>query len=393
MLFDQCRTFCDGNGGDDDEGDNAGFFSSPRSVFASFGIPSTNRSLTLGEDDETMKRKKNPKTQLVVIEIVGATGLAFLDAVKVDEKTENTSSPTASSASTTQQIRKPQDDEDDDDMVVTTKDCYATICQDGTQVHTTKTILDDTSPIFTISTNSLAFLQIPVSALYAKKNVTISLYQTDSVVGNISLLNIGKRLVGSVELSYEELLLNDSKKSDERREFSIHRQYPVKLALRYRTATENDEIFYQAYKKKNNQENLTKAIKTSAQNVTHDLGLTSSTTPTIAQQASDLEFRYVNPRQWMQSNTSSRSLSANSKKKEKLYRVWPNPDPDRSREETTFLSKSQLQEECLKPSTQWVQGGSGEYGRVYIEVLKCDHLPNMVRFLSKYHTPVMHIYL
>lgn len=37
----------------------------------------------------------------------------------------------------------------------------------------------------------------------------------------------------------------------------------------------------------------------------------------------------------------------------------------------------QINEESMKPTTHWVEAGSGNLGRVYIEILQCNDLPNM----------------
>ena len=80
----------------------------------------------------------------------------------------------------------------------------------------------------------------------------------------------------------------------------------------------------------------------------------------------------------------------------KRIMVQPYPDPNRV-DETTWLSEVELQRECYKPSTNWIQaggvgaqcsvnngGGSGRednidnsLGQVYLEVLRCDGLPNV----------------
>lgn len=80
----------------------------------------------------------------------------------------------------------------------------------------------------------------------------------------------------------------------------------------------------------------------------------------------------------------------------KRIMVQPYPDPNRV-DETTWLSEEELQRECYKPSTNWIQaggvgaqcsvnngGGSGRednidnsLGQVYLEVLRCDGLPNV----------------
>eukprot|EP00986_Skeletonema_menzelii_P003510 scaffold1089_cov131-Skeletonema_menzelii.AAC.3 len=60
---------------------------------------------------------------------------------------------------------------------------------------------------------------------------------------------------------------------------------------------------------------------------------------------------------------------------EKKHHTRPYPDPSRKKE-TRMLTKSQLREECYKPSTKWVHAGSGSLGTVFIEFLECKGLPN-----------------
>jgi hypothetical protein len=60
------------------------------------------------------------------------------------------------------------------------------------------------------------------------------------------------------------------------------------------------------------------------------------------------------------------------------FRVQPYPDPDRV-QQTEWLSKEELSKEAFKPSKKWVEAGDGEVGRVYVEIIGCKDLPNMVR--------------
>ena len=41
------------------------------------------------------------------------------------------------------------------------------------------------------------------------------------------------------------------------------------------------------------------------------------------------------------------------------------------------MTRTQIQQEAMKPSTHWVEASSGTIGRVYVEVIGCDGLPNM----------------
>jgi hypothetical protein len=57
-------------------------------------------------------------------------------------------------------------------------------------------------------------------------------------------------------------------------------------------------------------------------------------------------------------------------------RVKPYPDSTRG-DETTWLTDKQIDEEAIKHSTNWTEAGSGELGKLYVEIIGCDKLPNM----------------
>ena len=54
----------------------------------------------------------------------------------------------------------------------------------------------------------------------------------------------------------------------------------------------------------------------------------------------------------------------------------PYSDPERP-EETEFLSHEQIEAEAQKPSTNWIEAGSGDLGRLFVEVIGCYNLPNL----------------
>lgn len=58
------------------------------------------------------------------------------------------------------------------------------------------------------------------------------------------------------------------------------------------------------------------------------------------------------------------------------YLIRPGPDPNR-REETSWLTKEKIEQETMRPSYEWTDIGSGHLGKVFVEVLSCDNLPNM----------------
>jgi hypothetical protein len=60
-----------------------------------------------------------------------------------------------------------------------------------------------------------------------------------------------------------------------------------------------------------------------------------------------------------------------------LHRARPGPDPDRPLYETEWLTAEQIQMEAEKPSTHWIEASSGKLGKLYLEIIGCDGLPNM----------------
>jgi hypothetical protein len=57
-------------------------------------------------------------------------------------------------------------------------------------------------------------------------------------------------------------------------------------------------------------------------------------------------------------------------------RIKPYPDPTRE-DETTWFTDNQIESEAIKHSTNWTEVGSGNLGKLYVEVIGCDNLPNM----------------
>jgi hypothetical protein len=58
-------------------------------------------------------------------------------------------------------------------------------------------------------------------------------------------------------------------------------------------------------------------------------------------------------------------------------RIKPHPDPRRDEAETKWMAGKAIMEEALKPTHKWVEAGTGGLGKLYLEVIKCDSLPNM----------------
>jgi C2 domain len=59
------------------------------------------------------------------------------------------------------------------------------------------------------------------------------------------------------------------------------------------------------------------------------------------------------------------------------YRVKPFPDPSRPEQETKWLTPRDIEREAMEPSSQWIEAGSGSVGKMHVEVIGCDGLPNL----------------
>lgn len=56
--------------------------------------------------------------------------------------------------------------------------------------------------------------------------------------------------------------------------------------------------------------------------------------------------------------------------------VKPHPDPDNV-QKTTYIAENTISSTTLEPSQKWIEAGSGDLGRVYLEILSCHDLPNL----------------
>ena len=274
------------------------------------------------------------------------------------------------------------------------------------EVHRTKVIKDDSSPIWTVKTGSLCLLNlepeqvvhVEVWCIWKLKHHLVGTVQLDQ---ETLLKGDGNRKKHSILFQQQEDKEEDDREGEPISEGNANEETrklvsptkklksKISLALRYRPATLQD------YKFMNDIPETTSAPKGSPnsvvqqaddldfKNITHK-GILTKKTKTVTSTTTVSTTDGVEAR----STTSGTAAGSDTdpdgtalvqvQTKKKLYRVWPCPDPDRPKE-TKFLSKEELQLECNKPSKQWVEAGSGDYGTVFLEILSCDNLPNMVR--------------
>jgi len=75
-----------------------------------------------------------------------------------------------------------------------------------------------------------------------------------------------------------------------------------------------------------------------------------------------------------------KSILGRTKKTDKAgitrYKVRPYPDP-KQKEKTEWMTEDEIDYEYQLESRHWIDTGSGNIGRVYLEILGCDGLPNL----------------
>ena len=59
-----------------------------------------------------------------------------------------------------------------------------------------------------------------------------------------------------------------------------------------------------------------------------------------------------------------------------LVKPGPDPDPERT-DHTKWMNYFEIESEVVEPSREWIEAGSGKQGKLYVEVLSCDDLPNL----------------
>ena len=199
-----------------------------------------------------------------------------------------------------------------------------------------------------MDTGSLFLLQSTTDEFFrASGGVTFSIADYD--VGTKS------ELIGSVVIPQEDLLESNGEKRLEYEIEVVLKGYKAsdsvftpKLVIRCRRAEEEDLKFMQQYGK----------IKRGRK-----LGVYADAT-------------FVAPKPH-----SVKLLKRETREKEGVvglqHRVKPGPDPDREEQATKWLTEEQIENEAYKPSTKWIESGSGTLGELYVEVIGCDGLPNL----------------
>jgi hypothetical protein len=280
---------------------------------------------------------------------------------------------------------------------------FCVVTYDGCQVHKTKTA-SGTSPVWTPSSRSLFILHTTPRAL-SQNSLVFSIFNKRQdaltlVVGRDSTclgkaqLDASSLLMHCDEQRFEVDILDDSK---------IRKR--GSLALRLRLATAEDERFVAIFSDNKVQrpsssshqiinpsvvsKNLFQVLFPSVADQRCALrdqkaapGVALSTTDVIRRSLAPLVTEkdetqvaganVMNAISTAFVSTRFRDLSTGLQK----VRVKPGPDASRVNE-TRHMTADEIKAESQRPSQRWVECGSGDLGKLFIEVLACHDLPNV----------------
>lgn len=225
-------------------------------------------------------------------------------------------------------------------------DPYVSVFLGKKLIHQTKEIRRHLNPVWTMTTGSLFILRVPTEDFFKASGLTFLVFDHD-VVAKDSIL-------GKVTVPHADVLGGKG----EREEYPLFTKkgrnniFGSGIALRFRPATHDDVYFVSS---------LLGGQKARRHKWHAKSGIHSSTS-------------FLPPRV-KEYSLVRQEVKRNRKKKEVKFRVKPWPDPLRSGE-TKWMTKTELTNECMKPATHWIEVGSGGIGKLFVEILHGDDLPN-----------------
>lgn len=202
-------------------------------------------------------------------------------------------------------------------------------------------------PIWTLKTDSLCLFTVSTRELFLGNGLLFTVKDYDQV-GNHETLGI---------FEVEPQTIFDG--SGDRLVYKLHRppkskedEVPGHVAIRCRRASPSDSQFLEEYRASKKKFGGSKIRATEKE--------------VIKGGASNLVSYFRRQKRVIKNGTEEI----------KEYKVRPGPDPKRE-EETTWLTYEQLKAENIQESHQWIDTGSGELGRLFVEILGCEGLPNL----------------
>jgi hypothetical protein len=249
-------------------------------------------------------------------------------------------------------------------------------------LHTTN-VASGTNPIWTVTSKCLFLL--PESKLWrSSSKLTVEVYALKYYNMNSCSHDLSDRIVlGSVQLDTATILSHcDGKRLELPLKKSIETNKThlstCTLAIRFRIAQPSDQQILQLLESSVERKQLKKEF---LRHILHDqeqriskeknhLPLANLVTETSETEI--VQSGFFN----MVNNIFTASTVYDTNSYRELRRVKPHPDPKRPNE-TDFMSGSDIRKRTYEKSQSWVQAGSGQLGKLFVEVLACHDLPNL----------------
>ena len=236
-------------------------------------------------------------------------------------------------------------------------DPYVIVRMGGDEIHRTSVLPKTLDPIWTLYTGSLFVLSTSPEMLFTAGGGLVFVIKDSDQFG-------GDDPLGKVTISVDELLTaaqgggkRKGYKVVAEKDMYVDPEHPPMLYLRIRKAQQSDITFMKEYEQ-------------------HKGGIIHRKAQGIHNNEVYLPPRALVDRKLSHLRKHKTLKHEEDKTKERIHRVKPCPDPKRV-EETKWMNDQQIDAESEKPSTNWIEAGSGKLGKLYVEILRCDHLPNM----------------
>ena len=219
-------------------------------------------------------------------------------------------------------------------------DPYVVVTMNGMEIHKTKVISKTLEPIWTVANGSFFLINETIHDFYFSGGLNFIISDFDKV---------GKDdVLGQAFISQEHLYFLDGK----REEFDLqmprqnHKPQKGRIAIRTKVASEKDIAFLKKLKHSSKKRGIAK------------------------------QSNIIAPAAAIRINRLMRKTRLDEITQETLRRILPIPGPDNP-EELEWMSKKTIEVECMKTSKSWIETGYGNKGKLYVEVIGCDNLPNL----------------
>jgi len=223
-------------------------------------------------------------------------------------------------------------------------DPYVRILDGNKVLHKTRHITKTLNPVWTLSQGCFFLYRAGVEEYFETGDLVFEVRDWDAVGKDTTLgiVALDKQSIMKQKGARKEYEINLTS------EFSAPNDEPVMLALRFREATEEDINFMSEYARKRKG----KAVYS--------------------------DDTFIPPKVHKEVKILKQLHHSKEKHGTTKVRVKPGPDPDPNREEATkWMNYFEIESEVVEPSKEWIEAGSGRHGRLYVEVLSCDDLPNL----------------